>query len=191
MPGRHIQNPGSSIQEEVKERGVRKFLALKKNSVPDMGGKCCEKKQRCSHFSSGKKQSPWKVGTLIFFTAFPPMSGTLFFFRTDIFGLFSPSLPLVRWSQSFGYGFLASYGIKICTRPNIFLSKVPKKSSWKAPKFWRDLNLETALTLSYSTWYYIWNTLFWQETGFTKVNQSFGTASLFLICLACALTEGP
>ena len=149
------------------------------------------KKQRCSHFSSGKKQSPWKVGTLIFFTAFPPMSGTLFFFRTEIFGLFSPSLPLVRWSQSFGYGFLASYDIKICTRPNIFLSKVPKKSSWKAPEFWRDLNLETALTLSYSTWYYIWNTLFWQETGFTKVNQSFGTASLFLICLACALTEGP
>ena len=191
MPGRHIQNPGSSIQEEVKERGVRKFLALKKNSVPDMGGEMLWKKQRCSHFSSGKKQSPWKVGTLIFFTAFPPMSGTLFFFRTEIFGLFSPSLPLVRWSQSFGYGFLASYGIKICTRPNIFLSKVPKKSSWKAPEFWRDLNLETALTLSYSTWYYIWNTLFWQETGFTKVNQSFGTASLFLICLACALTEGP
>ena len=172
------------------ERSPQIFSSEKKQR-PRHGGEMLWKKQRCSHFSSGKKQSPWKVGTLIFFTAFPPMSGTLFFFRTEIFGLFSPSLPLVRWSQSFGYGFLASYDIKICTRPNIFLSKVPKKSSWKAPEFWRDLNLETALTLSYSTWYYIWNTLFWQETGFTKVNQSFGTASLFLICLACALTEGP
>ena len=92
------------------------------------------KKQRCSHFSSGKKQSPWKVGTLIFFTAFLPMSGTLFFFRTEIFGLFSPSLPLVRWSQSFGYGVLASYDIKICTRPNIFLSKVPKKKLLKSSR---------------------------------------------------------
>ena len=135
MPGRHIQNPGSSIQEEVKERGVRKFLGLKKNSVPDMGGKCCEKKQS-PHFSwtlffpePEKNKIHKKLGLCFFFTAFLPMSGTLFFFRTEIFGLFSPSLPLVRWSQSFGYGFLASYDIKICTRPNIFLSKVPKKSS--------------------------------------------------------------
>ena len=74
-----MQNPGSSIQEEVTERDVRKFSALKKNRVPDMGGNAVEKNR-----------------------------------------VLSPSLPLVCWSQGFGYGFLACNGIIICTRPNIF-----------------------------------------------------------------------
>ena len=172
------------------ERSPQIFSSEKKQRTRH-GGEMLWKKTEMLPLQLWIKTESMKSGDSNFFHSISPHVWDFVFFRTEIFGLFSPSLPLVRWSQSFGYGFLASYGIKICTRPNIFLSKVPKKSSWKAPEFWRDLNLETALTLSYSTWYYIWNTLFWQETGFTKVNQSFGTASLFLICLACALTEGP
>ena len=56
------------------------------------------------------------------------MSGTLFFFRAEMFGLLSLLLPLVCWSQGFGYGFLTCYGIIICTRPNLFKT-APKKSN--------------------------------------------------------------
>ena len=42
-----------------------------------------------------------------FFTAFPPMSGTVFFSELKCLDS-SPSLPLICCSQGFGYGFLAS-----------------------------------------------------------------------------------
>ena len=77
-PFASIQNPGSSKQEEVCPWVVQTFQLWKKNRVPGMGGKCCEKKQS-PHFlwtlffsSSGKKQSPRKVRTLFFFIAFLP-----------------------------------------------------------------------------------------------------------------------
>ena len=104
MPGSHIPNPGSSIQEEVTERGVQKFSTLKRNRVPDMGGKCCVKKQS-PHFlwtlffsRAGKKQSPQKVRTLFFHSISPHVWDSVCF-RAEIFGLLSPSLPLVCWSQ--------------------------------------------------------------------------------------------
>ena len=81
-----------------------------------MGGKCSGKKQS-PHFlwtlffsSSGKKQSPWKVRTLFLFTVCPPMSGTLFFFRAEMFGLLKDKIPLVCWSQGSGYSLRVSKG---------------------------------------------------------------------------------
>ena len=50
MPGSHIQNPGSSIQEEVTERGVRKFSALKKTESQAWGGNAVKKKNRVPTF---------------------------------------------------------------------------------------------------------------------------------------------
>ena len=124
------QTRGSDIERSPK------IFSSEKNRVPDMGGKCCEKKQS-PHFlwtqffsRAGKKQSPRKVGTLFFSQHFPPMSGTLFFFRAEIFGLLSPSLTLLCWSQGFGYGFLASYGIIICTRPNFLKNLLRKRATY-------------------------------------------------------------
>ena len=103
-----------------------------------MGGKCSGKKQS-PHFlwtlffsSSGKKQSPWKVRTLFFFRAFSPHVWDSVFFRAESFGHLSPSLPLICWSQSFGYGFLASYGIIIFTRPNFLKTLLRKRAIYCA-----------------------------------------------------------
>ena len=53
------------IQDEVTERGVRKFSALKKNRVPDMGG------GECFFSSSGRKKTESKKsGDSL--TVFPP-----------------------------------------------------------------------------------------------------------------------
>ena len=42
-------------------------------------------------------------------------------FFHNMFGLLSPSLPLIYWSQGFGYSFLTCYGIIICTRQNFLM----------------------------------------------------------------------
>ena len=60
--------------------------------------------------------------------AFLPHVWDSAFFRAEIFELLSLLLPLVCWSQGFGYGFLTCYGIIICTRPNLFKT-APKKSN--------------------------------------------------------------
>ena len=39
------------------------------------------------------------------------------------------SLPLICWSQAFGYGFLASYGIIICTLPNFLKTLLQKRAT--------------------------------------------------------------
>ena len=60
----------------------------------------------------------------------PPCQGHCFFFRVEIFGLLSPSLPLVSLSQGFGYGFPACNGIIICTRPNILKTLLRKRATY-------------------------------------------------------------
>ena len=44
---------------------------------------------------------------VLVFTAFPPYVWDSVFFRAEMFGLPSLLLPLLYWSQGFGYGFLA------------------------------------------------------------------------------------
>ena len=76
-----------------------------------------------------EKTESTKSWVPVFFTTFPPhVWDSVFFFRAEVFGLLSPSLPLICWSQGFGYGFLASYGFIICTGSN-FLKTAPKKSN--------------------------------------------------------------
>ena len=82
-------------------------------------------------FQSWKKTESTKSGDSVFFlTAFPP---PMFFFTAEIFGLLSPSLPPICWSQAFGYGFLASYCIIICTRPNFLKTLLRKKATYFSP----------------------------------------------------------
>jgi len=50
------------------------------------------------------------VRTLFLFTVCPPMSGTLFFFRAEMFGLLKDKIPLVCWSQGSGYSLSVSIG---------------------------------------------------------------------------------
>ena len=73
-----------------------------------------------------KTESPLFVD---FFTAFLPHVWDSVFFRAEIFGLLSPSLPLVCWSQGFGYGVLACNGIIIRTRPNILRTLFRKRAT--------------------------------------------------------------
>ena len=71
-------------------------------------------------FQLWKKTESTKSGDSVFLhSIFLPCLGLCFFSELKIFGLLSPSLPLVCWSQGFGYGFLACNGIIICTRPNV------------------------------------------------------------------------
>ena len=132
MPGSNIQNPGSTIQEEVTERGVQKFSALKKNR----GGNAVKKNRVptfcglfvCFFPALEKSESTKSWDSNFFHSIFPPCLG-LFFFRAKIFGLLSPSLPLVWWRQGFGYCFLACNGIMICNRRNFFKTLFQKKSN--------------------------------------------------------------
>ena len=70
MPGSHVQNPGSSIQEEVTERGVQKFQLRK---AADYNAITCQeaiskilapaykkkwRREESENFSFEKKQSP-------------------------------------------------------------------------------------------------------------------------------------
>ena len=88
------------------QREESKYLSSENNNKSPRlgGGKYCEKNRVQTFlgfcfFQSWKKQSPRNVGTLFFSQHFPPISGTLFFFRAEMFGLLSPSLPLMYWSQ--------------------------------------------------------------------------------------------
>ena len=95
-----------------------------------MGGNAVKKK-RSPHFlwtlcfSSSEKNRVYKNLGLCFFHSISPPCLVL---RAEIFRPLSSSLPLIRWSQGLGYGFLASYVIIICTRPNFFKT-APKKSN--------------------------------------------------------------
>ena len=81
-----------------------KISALKKNRVPDMEGKCRQKKPESPLFvdsffsSSGKNRVHEKWGLS---TAFPPHVWDFFFSELKIVGLLSLSRPLVCWSQGF------------------------------------------------------------------------------------------
>ena len=99
--------------------------------IPAIGGKCCEKNQSpyfswnlffFSELEKNRVHKKW--GPEFFSNHFPSMS------IAEIFGLLSPSLPLVYWSQGFRYGFLAYNGILICTRPNIFKTLLQKRGTW-------------------------------------------------------------
>ena len=132
MPGSNIQNPGSSIQEEVTERGVRKFSALKKTESQTWGGNADPVPVFVDSVfsSSGKNRIHKKWGLFFFHGISPPCLGLCFFFRAEIFGLLSPSLHLICWSQGFGYCFLASYGIIICTRPTFLKTLLQKRATY-------------------------------------------------------------
>ena len=82
-----------------------------------MGGKCCEEKKvptfrGLSFFPAQEKTESTKSGD-----SHVPCLGLCFFSELTIFGVLSLSLPLLCWSQGFGYGFLACNGIIVCTRP--------------------------------------------------------------------------
>ena len=80
-----------------------------------MGGKCCEKKQ-AQHFLDSVFFQALKKNR----ATFTPHIWDSVIFRAEMFGLLSPSLPLMYWSQGFSYSFLTCNGIIICTRPNFF-----------------------------------------------------------------------
>ena len=109
-----------------RERSPQIFSSEKKQS-PRHGRKLLWKKTESPLFvdsvfsSSGKKTESTASP--------PPCQGLCFFFRVEIFGLLSPSLPLVSLSQGFGYGFPACNGIIICTRPNILKTLLRKRAT--------------------------------------------------------------
>ena len=97
--------------------------AVKKIRVPTFHGLC--------FFPELEKNRVHEKWGLSFFSQhFPPMSGTLFFSELKIFGLLSMSLPLVCWSQGFGYCFLACNGIMLCNRPNILRTFLQKRATY-------------------------------------------------------------
>ena len=68
--------------------------------------------------------------TLFLFTVCPPMSGTLFFFRAEMFGLLKDKIPLVCWSQGSGYSLSVSIGSLYGVRPN----QIPPKGKFSQKK---------------------------------------------------------
>ena len=132
MPGSHIQNPGSSIQEEVTDRGGQQISALKKTESQTWVGNAVKKTESplfldSVFFQLLKKQSPQKVGTLIFFTAFPPLClGLCFFSELKFFGLLSPSLHLyagarvldmASWRKSAIFSSISLFDMKLVGLP--------------------------------------------------------------------------
>ena len=96
---------------------------MEKNRVPTFRGLC--------FFQLWKKTESTKSGDSVFLhSIFLPCLGLCFFSELKIFGLLSPSLPLVCWSQGLWYGFLACNGIIICTRPNVLRTMLRKRATY-------------------------------------------------------------
>ena len=70
------------------------------------------------------------VRLLVLSQHFPPISGTLFFFRAEMFWPIEDLLPLVCWSQGSGYSLGVSKGSLYGVNPNQI-----------GPKCWRWSNL--------------------------------------------------
>ena len=133
MPGRHIQNPGSSIQEEVKERGVRKFLALKKNSVPDMGGKCCEKNRDAPTSALEKNRVHEKWGLKFFSQHFPPCLGLCFFSELKFSDSSLRHFLLYAGARVLDMASWHPMALKSAPDQTFFCQKYPKKAPEKLP----------------------------------------------------------
>ena len=126
------KNVAPAKKEEVCPRVVQTFRLEKKTET--WGGKCCEKNRvpsfcRLCFFQSWKNTESTKSGDSVFFHSISPHVWDSVFFRADIFRLLSLSLPLICWSQGFGYGFLASYVIIICTRPDFLRTLLQNRTT--------------------------------------------------------------
>ena len=125
------QYPKPWLQHTRGSDGERspKIFSSEKNKVPDMGGNAV-KKIRVPTFHGLCFFPELKWEHLCFFHSIsPPCLGRCFFSELKICGLLSPSLPLVCWSQGFGYGVLACNGIIIRTRPNILRTLFRKRAT--------------------------------------------------------------
>ena len=80
------------------------------------GGKRCDISWTLFFFRAEKKESQ-KCWDSSFSQHFPPISGTQFF-SSELKYFDSSLLPLVYWSQGFGYGFLTCDGIIFCYGQN-------------------------------------------------------------------------
>ena len=85
MPGSNIQNPGSSKQEEVTSRGVRKFSALKKTESQTWGGNAVKKNRvptflwLCFFLALEKNRVDEMWGLVFFHSISPHVWDSVFF----------------------------------------------------------------------------------------------------------------
>ena len=121
----HVQNLDWCFQESIRiqcwyswnliqSRNLQQWSSVQFNSM------------QSPFFSDLESTKKW--GLSFFHSISPPCLGQCFFSELNFMDS-SLSLPLICWRQGFRYGFLESYGIIICTRPNFWRTMLRKRAT--------------------------------------------------------------